>query len=172
MRPFPSHRHICLALYHSTDKNNWRRLDDRLTKMLQVALNRSWNRWPSPHTHTKKNKHLYGHLIFILQLTWVRRMRFLCSWRSKDEFINDIVDINTQTLDIHSKYIFSRQSLTFLPANKCVKRTVIPCITVYTVDGLGNVYLQDYKIMWTKYNAVYIIYLFIKINYLKFIKIN
>ena len=74
----------------STENNNTllakeRKLDGNCTRMLRAVLNKSWRQ------HLTKQQ-LHGHLPFILktiQIRWTKHARHC--WRSKDEFISDIL---------------------------------------------------------------------------------
>ena len=62
-----------------------KKLDGNYTRMLRAILNKSWRQHPRSHQ-------LYGHLPPITKTIQVRRTRHAghC-WRSRDEFISDVL---------------------------------------------------------------------------------
>ena len=80
---------VSILLYGCTTwmltKQLKKKLDGNYTRMLQAILNKSWRQHPTKHQ-------LYSHLPPITKTIQVRRTRHAghC-WRSKDEFISDIL---------------------------------------------------------------------------------
>ena len=80
---------VSILLYGCTTwtltKRLEKKLDGNYTRMLRAVLNKSWRQHPTRHQ-------LYGHLPPITKTIQVRRTRHAghC-WRSKDEFITDVL---------------------------------------------------------------------------------
>ena len=80
---------VSILLYGCTTwtltKRLERKLDGNYTRMLRAILNKSWRQHPTRHQ-------LYGHLPPIMKTIQVRRTRHAGHyWRSKDEFISDVL---------------------------------------------------------------------------------
>ena len=80
---------VSILLYGCTTwtltKRLKKKLDGNYTIMLKAILNKSWRQHPTRHQ-------LYGHLPPITKTIQVRRTRYAEPyWRSKDEFISDIL---------------------------------------------------------------------------------
>ena len=80
---------VSILLYGCTTWTRTKRLekylDGNYTRMLRAILNKSWRQHPTKHQ-------LYGHLPLITKIIQVRRTRHagLC-WKSRDEFISDVL---------------------------------------------------------------------------------
>ena len=88
MRIHPSCSHVNTMVWlHYLDSNETlgKKLDQNYTRMLPAVLNKSWKQ------HLTKWL-LYGHLLPILQIIQIRRVRHAghC-WRNKDELISNVL---------------------------------------------------------------------------------
>ena len=87
---------LCGCTTWTLTKRLEKKLDGNYTRILRAILNKSWRQHPTRHQ-------LYGHLPPITKTIQVRRTRHAGhSWRSRDEFIRDVL-LWTPTLPCKSR---------------------------------------------------------------------